>query len=239
MTTQSHSFFTNHILLKTAVIGLWAVVFVMAWLSFWLFADTSVSLTDFLLSIRQVDSSSFWQFSRIAGVLAYVAMWLSVMTGLSIGSQTSHYWFERGKVLAWHEFFTWLAIVMAGFHAGALLKDDYIAPTLSQILLPFAWHSVRLSAWAWLWIGLGQVAVYVMALLALIAKHKHKLVKSLWKYLHASVLLAYVASVVHGLFVGTDSQQLWVKLLFVGTNIALAVMVLFRIGQMRYQMKSR
>lgn len=239
MITQSHSFFTNHILLKTVVIGLWAVVFVMAWLSFWLFSAEPISLSDFLLNAIQPDSPSFWQFSRIAGLLAYMAMWLSVMTGLSIGSQTSQYWFERGKVLAWHEFFTWLAIGMVIIHAGALLKDGYIAPSLGDVLVPFAWHSARLSAWAWLWIGLGQVAVYVMALLALIAKHKHKLVKSLWKYLHASVLLAYVASVVHGLFIGTDSEQLWLKLLFVGTNIALAVMVLFRIGQMRYQMKSR
>lgn len=237
MTIHSQSFLTNHFLLKTAVIGLWAVVFALAWLSFWLFADTSVSLTDFLLSIRQVDSPSFWQFSRIAGVLAYVAMWLSVMTGLSIGSQTSQYWFERGKVLSWHEFFTWLAVGMVVVHAGVLLKDGYIAPTLGDVLVPFAWDSVRLSAWAWLWIGLGQVAVYAMALVALMAKHKHKLVKSLWKYLHALVLLAYVGSVVHGLFVGTDSQQLWLKLLFLVTNVALAVMVLFRVGQMIYQVK--
>lgn len=238
MTTQSHAFFTNHILLKTVVIGLWAVVFVMAWLSFWLLSAEPISLTAFLLDVTQPDNPSFWQFSRIAGVLAYMAMWLSMMTGLSIGSQTSQYWFERGKVLSWHEFFTWLAIGMVVIHAGVLLKDGYIAPTLSDVLVPFGWQSAKLSAWAWLWIGLGQVAVYVMALVALMAKHKHKLVKSLWKYLHALVLLAYVSSVVHGLFIGTDSEQLWLKFLFVATNGVLALMVFFRIGQMRYQVKS-
>lgn len=237
MTTHSQPILTNHLILKTAVIGLWAVIFMLAWLSFWLFADTAVSLPDFLQGIRQADSPSFWQFSRIAGVLGYLAMWLSVMTGLSIGSQTSQYWFERGKVLSWHEFFTWLAIAMVAIHAGSLLKDGYIMPTLAEVLVPFGWHSAKLSAWAWLWIGLGQVAIYAMVLVATMAKHKHKLVKSLWKYLHALVLLAYVASVVHGLFISTDSGQLWLKLLFLVTNLALAVMVLFRIGQMRYQVK--
>lgn len=237
--SKSFPFFDiRHFWLKCLVLGVWCLIFAVAWLSFWLFSDRALSLQGFILQIWGADSQSFWQFSRIGGFLTYLAMWLSVMTGLSIQSQTSSYWYERGMALSWHQFFTWLAIGMGGIHTGVLLLDGYIAPTIYQLVVPFGFNSPQLSYWAWLWIGFGQTAWYAMLVIACLANFKHKIAKSIWKYLHALVLLAYVGSVIHGLFVGTDSQSVWAMLLYAVSNLVLIVVVLFRVGQMTYGVKN-
>lgn len=221
--------------LKLGVIATYTAIFLVAWLSFWLFSSTAIELKDFLLSPLQTQSQSYWQFSRIAGVLAYSAMWLSVMTGLSINSQTSSYWYARGTVVSWHRFFTWLAIVLAVVHATVLLKDGYIAATFAQLFVPFQFHSPNLTGWAWLWIGLGQIAGYFFLIIAVTSHVKQKIAKSVWKYLHSLVLLAYVGTVLHGLFLGTDSKQIWLQGFYLMTNVIFLVMVFFRLIQMKRQ----
>ena len=98
---------TKHVGLKLSVVMGFISIFFMAWLSFWVFGDLDLSLSAFVLQAFDPTSQSFWQWSRILGLLSYIALWLSVMTGLSISSQSSGFWFERGTALSWHQFFTW------------------------------------------------------------------------------------------------------------------------------------
>lgn len=227
----------KHLGLKISVVMGFLAVFCVAWLSLWLglwlTGSHPIELTQFLVQFGQRDSQVFWQWSRILGVLSYVALWLSVMTGLSIGSQSSGFWFERGTALSWHQFFTWLGLTGGLLHAAVLLKDSYLKPTVSTLMVPFTLQHPQLADTAWLWAGLGQVAWYAMLILALGALLKQKIAKTVWRYLHGLALLAYVAVVAHGLMMGSDSQQLWIQGIYLATNLLLVLMVVLRLLQLK------
>lgn len=230
---------TKHFGLKLGVILGFISVFCLAWLSFSLFDDRHLGLSAFVVQAFEPTSQSFWQWSRILGVLSYVALWLSVMTGLSISSQSSGFWFERGTALSWHQFFTWLGLTGALIHASVLLKDSFLSPTISQLIAPFTLQHEQLSVFAWFWTGLGQVAWYVMILIAIGSLFKQKLAKTVWRYLHGLALLAYVGVVAHGLLMGTDSKQLWVQGIYLMTNTILMLVVMLRLLQLKLPINAR
>ncbi len=230
---------TKHVGLKLGVVLGFISVFCLAWLSFWLLDDRHLRLSAFVVQAFEPTSQSFWQWSRILGVLSYIALWLSVMTGLSISSQSSGFWFERGTALSWHQFFTWLGLTGGSLHAGVLLKDNYLNPTMSQLILPFTLQQEQLSAFAWFWAGLGQVAWYMMILIAIGSLFKQKLAKTVWRYLHGLALLTYVGVVAHGLLMGTDSKQLWVQGIYLITNTILMLFVVLRLLQLKLPITAR
>lgn len=229
----------KHLSLKVSVVIGFISVFCLAWLSFWLLGDQQVSLLTFVVEALQPTGQSFWQWSRILGLLSYIALWLSVMTGLSISSQSSGFWFERGTALSWHQFFTWLGLTGALLHAGVLLKDSYLKPTVSQLILPFTLQNEQLSEYAWVWAGLGQVAWYMMLVIAIGSLLKQKLAKTVWRYLHGFALLAYVGVVAHGLIMGTDSKQLWIQGVYLMTNLLLMLVVMLRLLQIKLPIPTR
>lgn len=230
---------TKHVGLKLSVVMGFISIFFMAWLSFWVFGDLDLSLSAFVLQAFDPTSQSFWQWSRILGLLSYIALWLSVMTGLSISSQSSGFWFERGTALSWHQFFTWLGLIGALIHAGVLLKDSFLRPTIFQLIVPFTLQHEQLSAFAWFWAGLGQVAWYVLILIAIGSLFKQKFAKTVWKYLHGLALLAYVGVVAHGLLMGTDSKQLWIQGIYLMTNIVLMLVMMLRLIQLKLPVTAR
>ena len=223
----------THPWLKLGVIVSVALIALVGWLSFWVCGTQDISLTAFITQITQADSPSFWQWSRVLGIIGYSVLWLSVMTGLSISSQSSQFWFERGTALSWHQFFTWLGLLVSLLHAGTLLNDSYLAPSLLEIAVPFMLDRSDLPMLSWLWIGLGQVAWYAMLLIAVGSLFKQKIAKTAWRYLHAFALAAYVSTVAHGLFVGTDNSQLWLQGWYLVSNLLLMTVVLFRILQLK------
>lgn len=222
-----------HPWLKLGVTLSVALIALAGWLSFWLFGAQDMSLMGFISQIQQSESPSFWQWSRVLGIVGYSVLWLSVMTGLSISSQSSQYWFERGTALSWHQFFTWLGLLVSLLHAGILLKDSYLAPSWFELAVPFMIDRDDLPTLSWLWIGLGQGAWYMMLLLAVGSLFKQKIAKNVWRYLHAFALIAYVSTVAHGMFVGTDSSQLWLKGWYLVSNLVLVTVILFRILQIK------
>lgn len=245
MTNQSTLNMT-HVGLKIAVIIGFLAVFGLAWLAMWLIGiwlgnggvdnvGSVQGVFDLMMSLQAflTDNQRFWQWSRISGVLAYVALWLSVMAGLSISSQKSSFWFERGTAMSWHQFFSWLGIVGALLHTGLLLKDSYLQPTIWQLLIPFNLDNPQLPALAWLWAGVGQLAWYGMVAVAIGSLFKHRLAKTYWRYLHALALLLYVAVVAHGVGIGTDSRQLWLQGVYLVSNGALVLMAVVRILQLQ------
>ncbi len=221
----------NHSLwLKLLIIAIVAVISVMGWLSFWIFTK-NVTLSDFLIQSLSADSQMYWQWSRVLGVVAYLLFWLSVMTGLMIGSKNANTWFSRGTALSWHQFFSSFAIIVALMHAGILYFDGYLNPTVWQLLIPFTMTSLDVSKMVL--VGVGQAGLYLAVIIVLGNQAKRFLSQKTWRYIHILALLAYIAFVVHGLYVGTDSQEIWLQWLYFFTNAILGVVIIYRIIQLK------
>lgn len=215
--------------LKFAIILATVIVCMAGQLSFWLFDTTSWAT--FWQQPMQDNSPIYWQLSRVFGVVAYVLFWLSVMTGLMISTKNANTWFSRGSALSWHQFFSSFALMMAMGHVAWLYFDNYLNPTLAELLIP--WMLAQLGVTKMAFIAAGQMAVYLMAMIIMGHHAKKYLSQNAWRYLHAFALIAYIAMVVHGLYVGTDSGELWLLWLYLFTNAILGVVVIYRIIELK------
>lgn len=216
--------------LKTVIIVMILLVSLIGWLmGFWVFGEP-ISLMTFINESLQSDSQLAWQWSRVLGVVAYLLFWLSVMTGLMIGSKNANTWFARGTALDWHQFFSSSAIITAVLHAMILYFDGYLSPSMGELLIPFGISG--LDTTKRIFAGIGQLALYLSIIITL-GHHAKTLIRpELWRYIHATALLAYAGIVAHGLFVGSDSTSLWLGWLYFFSNAILGTVLCYRVIQL-------
>ncbi len=216
--------------LKAIIIVMTLLISFIGWLmSFWVF-DKPISLATFISESLQTDSQLAWQWSRVLGVVAYLLFWLSVMTGLMIGSKNTNTWFARGTALDWHRFFSSSAIVTAFLHAMILYFDSYLSPSISELIIPFSISG--LDTTKRIFTGIGQLALYLSIIITL-GHHAKTLIRpELWRYIHATALLVYAGIVAHGLFVGSDSTSLWLGWLYFFSNAILGTVLCYRVIQL-------
>jgi methionine sulfoxide reductase heme-binding subunit len=164
-----------------------------------------------------------WYLSRAAGLIAYVLLFLSVAVGLL---QSSGFLKGTTSPLAnidIHGFLSVTALYATIFHAVVLVWDQYIPFRWSDILLPFA------GAFKPALVGLGSVAFYLALLVTLSTYLRAKLSAKAWRSLHWSSLIAFAFALIHGLFLGTDTNLPAVGFLYRFTGIGVAVLISYRI----------
>src|SRR5215210_4341430 len=92
----------------------------------------------------------FWLTSRAAGTAALILSSVSVAVGLLMGGRLLK---RRGVDLrTTHEALSLATLVALPVHAGALLGDGFLSPSLADITLPFA------SGYRAPWMAVGIIA---------------------------------------------------------------------------------
>ncbi len=221
---------SNSLVPKALIITIILLVVILGWLLFWVTGET-IPLSAFVRQSFSANSQIAWQYSRVLGVVAYVLFWLSVMTGLMIGSKNANTWFARGTALSWHQFFSSTALGVAGIHAGVLYFDNYLSPSVYELMVPFALQG--LTGAKQIFVGVGQLALYLSLVIVIGYSAKRLIPQNIWRYLHAFALLSYVGMVVHGVYAGTDSQSIWLGWLYFFSNAILAVVLIYRLLQIK------
>lgn len=146
----------------------------------------------------------FWITSRAAGTGALVFAGASVTMGLAIGGRRRLGGRGRGTdLLALHEWLSIATLVALVIHAGALLGDGYLHPSLAEISVPFA------SSYRPLWVGLGIIGGYGLAALGLTYYARKRIGSNRWRALHRFIALFWLLGVVHTLGAGSDVGQTW------------------------------
>ena len=101
----------------------------------------------------------FWITSRAAGLVVLLASSAAVTLGLLMGGRMT-----RGRTTQLktaHEALSLAALAALVVHAGALLGDAYMSPSLADITIPFV------SGYETLWTSTGIVAGWLLVLLGL------------------------------------------------------------------------
>jgi sulfoxide reductase heme-binding subunit YedZ len=143
----------------------------------------------------------FWLISRAAGTVALLTSSASVCLGLAMGGR----WLKgRGLDLrVTHEALSLATMVALVVHAGSLLGDRFLAPSLADITVPFASGSMEP------WNGLGILAGWAMLALGLSYYFRKRIGAARWRKLHRFTALAWIAGVVHTIGQGTDAASPW------------------------------
>ncbi|MBB6443648.1 ferric reductase-like transmembrane domain-containing protein [Bacillus benzoevorans] len=159
-----------------------------------------------------------WNFIRLSGLLAYLLLTISVIGG--IVSSWSILKKKKGDLLALHQMSGWAGFLSILFHLMFIWQDNYVDYTLSEILLPFADNEFPFAS------GIGVIAFYLFFLVLFSSDFMLKrLGKARWKWIHISVFPAWILMTLHGILIGTDSSETWVRLLY-AASISLVLLLL-------------
>ena len=148
-----------------------------------------------------MDQHLFWIASRAAGTAALLLSSAAVGVGLTMGGRLVK---GRGLDLrAAHEALSLATLVAIVVHAGALLGDTYLKPSLTDLTIPFA------SGYKEPWMSIGSVAGWALLALGLSYYFRARIGAARWRRLHRWTALAWLAGIVHSLGEGTDAGQAW------------------------------
>jgi DMSO/TMAO reductase YedYZ heme-binding membrane subunit len=150
----------------------------------------------------QLDTTHvFWITSRAAGMVALLASSAAVTLGLLMSGRLLKGRGGQPRVL--HEALSLATLAALAVHAGALLGDGYLSPSLADVTIPLV------SGYRRLWTTTGIVAGWTLVVLGLSYYARGRIGPARWRNLHRFTALAWLLGVVHGLAEGTDAGTPW------------------------------
>jgi sulfoxide reductase heme-binding subunit YedZ len=102
-----------------------------------------------------------------------------------------------------HEALSLATIAAIVVHAGVLLGDSYLSPSLADITIPFV------SGYQRVWTTTGIVAGWMLIVLGLSYYARARIGVARWRTLHRFTALAWLLGVLHSVFEGTDAGTAW------------------------------
>ena len=150
-----------------------------------------------------------WYGIRTAGVVAYIMLWLTVVSGLSISGALFPKW---GAVLLPVHQLADIALSLAVLHAALLLGDRFAGFTPETLVIPFR------STYEPLWSGLGILALYIGGIVFWSVEFRPKVGYARWRQLHYLSFVVFALALLHGLFAGTDRETVPMRVLYLLTG---------------------
>ena len=169
-------------------------------------------------------SEQWWWFvSRATGMVAAVLLSLTLIWGLLITTKL----IERRGLPAWltdlHRYLGGLTVVSIAVHLAALVFDNYLTFSWSDLFVPFA-SSWRAGPVAWgvgaFW---GLVVVEGSSLL------KRRIGRGTWRRLHLLSYPVALMTAVHAALAGTDAGNPVFRVVSIGLIGVLTALTLLRI----------
>lgn len=144
--------------------------------------------------------SNTWDWIRILGFLSYYFFTISAICGIIRKSA----WLQSNKNLFFqlHTLAGWLGLFMLIGHMLILLIDAYVTFTIFELFVPFLtdYHTVATS--------LGIIAFYCFVITLYTSDISiFKMKFPIWKKIHFIVFPAWIMSLLHAIFVGSDSKE--------------------------------
>jgi methionine sulfoxide reductase heme-binding subunit len=162
----------------------------------------------------------FWITSRAAGVVALLASSAAVTLGLLMGGRLVTG--RTAQLRVTHEALALATIAALVIHAGALLGDSFLSPSLADVTIPFV------SGYQRIWTTMGIVGGWVLIVLGLSYYVRARIGVARWRVLHRFTALGWLLGVVHGIFEGTDAGAAWFLIAIAATALPAGALLAVR-----------
>jgi hypothetical protein len=176
-----------------------------------------------------------WYVSRISGVASFILLTLSVAGGIMLSSKM----LIKVKIMKIpfameaHRIVSWAGLLLLLPHFGAFFFDEYIKLKPLELFVPFIFKRDITGAAGLnitLPVALGIIALYLILVLVVTSEFRGKLVNAkLWRLIHYSSFVAYLTFIYHGFFAGSDSNELWMRLIYISSLSLVSILVVARI----------
>lgn len=175
--------------------------------------------------------SNTWEWIRIFGFLAYFYFTIAVIFGLL--RKSSYVKSNKNLIYQIHQSAGWMGLFILLAHMMLLIIDHYEPYTILEIILPFT------SGYKPLISSLGTVAFYLFFVVMITSDiWLQKMNRNVWKKTHFYVFPAWILSLIHGLFIGTDTGNIFVLLFYgVTANITVFLLILRMAGQKKAELQ--
>ncbi|MBM7566644.1 ferric reductase-like transmembrane domain-containing protein [Paenibacillus sacheonensis] len=154
-----------------------------------------------------------WDMIRVAGIASFCLLTL----GMAIGISYNFAFWPRGskrRLYRFHSFCTVAGTAIGLLHGAFTVIDTYVPYSWFGLLVPFS------SDYAPVWSGLGTLSGYGMLLIILTTDLRNKLKRPVWLIFHLLSYPVYLLALLHGFFLGSDSEMFGIRLLY-GLSAAL------------------
>lgn len=187
----------------------------------WVLTNTSAGTT--IANALALTEKTPWYFTRSAGTVAYLLLASSTIWGLLLSTKLIKETVPAALALAMHNILSWLAVLLTGLHALALLWDSFYTYTLADLTVPF------IGPYKPGWVGLGIIGFYLMFITSLSFNFRKQIGQKRWRKLHYATFGVYILATVHGAMAGTDSGNLGMQLLYWGSGLIVLFLTNFRL----------
>jgi len=151
---------------------------------------------------------STWEWIRLLGLLAYFYFTISIIFGLF--RKSSFIKSHKNLIYHIHQNAGWLGLITVIAHMLVLLIDQYEPYSIAGILNPFSANYQSLLS------ALGTIAFYLFLMVIMTSDLWIRTMnRTLWKKLHFLVLPAWVLSLIHGVLIGTDTENTLIMIFYV------------------------
>ncbi|WP_052486942.1 ferric reductase-like transmembrane domain-containing protein [Gordoniibacillus kamchatkensis] len=177
--------------------------------------------------MNMIVSLPSWQIIRTLGIASFVLLTVGICLGIAHGfpQLTGK---AKKRVYKLHTLLTNGGTVLGLLHGAILVIDAYMPFAWSEVLIPFTAKQHPILN------GLGTLAAYAMLLLIFTSDIRHKLGRKIWLAIHLLSYPIFAAALIHGFFIGTDTQQLPVRMMYLASFAAVAIMTGARAAVRRY-----
>lgn len=174
------------------------------------------------LAIPRPEGPTLWTASRASGLVAFVALSLDAILGLSISTGLGDRVFARGSNVALHRFLSSASLALVAMHVVLLIGDPFIGFDAIDAVVPFVTDYRPLA------VGMGSLAAYGAFVLHASFDARARIGAAAWKKLHRLSFLVYVLALGHGLFAGSDTGKGLVPWLYLASASAVGLLALRR-----------
>jgi predicted ferric reductase len=179
-------------------------------------------MTSLLASVAaSTVNPTLWYVTRASAVTAYILLSASVILGLMRTTRRQVPWWLD-------EAHRYLALLIAGFvvlHLLSLVFDPLIPFAPLNLILPIA-EPYRPFA-----VALGVLGLYCLVAVSISSWLRRYISHARWRTLHYVSFGAFVLVTAHGVLAGSDSGEGWMRLVYLGAGIVVALLTVRRMSQ--------
>lgn len=185
--------------------------------------DSGSSKSKEIFSGITPDAPWVWYAARVAGILGFIFLWLTVFLGLSIRNPILKKIIAPVYSFDFHCFVAAVAVFWALVHGTVLLFDPKLGFSLKDIFIPFVSKTSLVDP---KYLALGIMALYIMAVLTATSYLKKRLNHKFWRVLHFLNPVAFIFVVIHGYANGTDMKNFYAGSAFLFSSFLLVLVYL-------------
>ncbi len=165
-----------------------------------------------------------WYLIRSSGLLAYILLFLIIISGIGIKTSLSYKIMSPGNAWSTHKLFGISLSVSIAIHLISILFDEFLQFSIADILIPFY------SDFKSIYVGMGIIGFYIFLGIIITSLLYFTKMPKLWRLLHYLTYPTFILLFLHGIYTGTDSTLIWVQLMYWTTGLIVLILTSYRIS---------